>query len=1196
MDSTPSSSTVNYPPTQLNHIGPSSTPIWSHGPLLYLPVTFSTGINHSGLIDTGSHVSLISSSLLEKLNISYQPHPIAVKLADKSDMILPGVCNLTFKIKNVDFTTTFHVTNSSTDDLLFGQNFLVYHRVSWHLSTPQFQDAYITINITPPFADTPLSIQSHVTPQHQPAVNAISLPPDARDFDTSNLSTSETLHFHQQLDNALATAEPQPIAPIPVPTASSIPPSAPKSYPIPPLLKPKLFEKLKSMQSKNQIATSTVTDYNTPLFLKTKSDGSLRLLLNFKHINDHLPNLAQNSISVHQQLLSIPDGALSSTCDLSDAYHTIPLHPDLQAITSFSTPMGKFQYLTLPQGLSLSPVLFQETLIQILQQFSSNLIIYMDDLIITTTNCSRLDHLTLVAAIFTQILKHHLNINCAKTVLLTSDFTFLGHQITNGKIYPLSSKLETIKNFPLPQSATEGRKFIGLTNFYQNQVPKLQQLLKPLHAAIHTEPFAVDQAVINAVEHTKAAFANVQGLHMLNPTQPILIMTDASFYAHGHVVFQIENYPSELPITTSNILKYKHQFRIIYFHSSLFGADEIIHHIHVKEAIGLNAGIQQTTKLIGPGNFHVFTDNAILKSHSSQSNKPQTFSSNKRYNNALVSIITSGATIHTIATKDNISDGLTRELADAPTPCDPQPASINHIQVTPEWFSTPNPLHLIDPSTSLEDSISILLKWFPSSTHSDLVKFFNDHSHYIHHLQSQLQDFDYHKLQLLDIHETLNSDLSNIQHKFQSNHHYLDFIIFNNTLYKNRHQPTIVLSNPYLIFFIIQEFHTHGHKGIQATIATLKQMTYIPKSQLFIHEIISACQSCQLFTHAKPLPTELIVTPTRVLFQCIIIDTVYMPVINNYKYLVIARDAASLWAESRAFQQLSAAGIVDFIYQDIIARFGLPAQLLSDNGSEFSNQMMTVFTTKYHIKHIKVAAYHPQSNGSSESSHKSLVNFLKKNSNWVTSLPTALFADRITTKSTGYSPMQLVLGFSPFTSIQDFQIFQQINTHQLSHDQLFELRVKQLQERELFLEHHIQSKVKEKLVRNNRINGKRSTTHFQLNDIVLVQDPIYHTRANKKAYPKFMGPYKIKTVLDFNVYQLAELSGTVLNKYFTADRLIPFSFITNDPPKETLFNGGNYKSYNDPNAFNHLFTNRYFNPFSAITTPTITSQTGEDSS
>lgn len=119
--------------------------------------------------------------------------------------------------------------------------------------------------------------------------------------------------------------------------------------------------------------------------------------------------------------------------------------------------------------------------------------------------------------------------------------------------------------------------------------------------------------------------------------------------------------------------------------------------------------------------------------------------------------------------------------------------------------------------------------------------------------------------------------------------------------------------------------------------------------------------------------------------------------------------------------------VVEFLFEDIFTRFGVPREIVTNQGTQFTSKLVKALTKQYQIKYHKLTPYHPQANGQVESTNKVLESILTKtiqlhHMDWVNKLLEALWAYRITWRNvTGHTPYELVYGKQVLLPIE-FQV------------------------------------------------------------------------------------------------------------------------------------------------------------------------------
>jgi transposase InsO family protein len=84
------------------------------------------------------------------------------------------------------------------------------------------------------------------------------------------------------------------------------------------------------------------------------------------------------------------------------------------------------------------------------------------------------------------------------------------------------------------------------------------------------------------------------------------------------------------------------------------------------------------------------------------------------------------------------------------------------------------------------------------------------------------------------------------------------------------------------------------------------------------------------------------------------------------------------WVETKSLPTASEQSVVDFLFNDIFTRFFVPQEIVTDQGTQFTSNLVKVVTKQYQIKHMKSTPYHPQANGQVESTNKIIESILTK--------------------------------------------------------------------------------------------------------------------------------------------------------------------------------------------------------------------------
>jgi Integrase core domain len=135
---------------------------------------------------------------------------------------------------------------------------------------------------------------------------------------------------------------------------------------------------------------------------------------------------------------------------------------------------------------------------------------------------------------------------------------------------------------------------------------------------------------------------------------------------------------------------------------------------------------------------------------------------------------------------------------------------------------------------------------------------------------------------------------------------------------------------------------------------------------------------------------------------------------GGFTHLLTVVYRYSRWLEAIPLASTTTAACAQALFSSLISRFGVPANLTSGRGPQFTAPLWASLCNLLNITHSLTPAYHPQVNSIVEKFHRHLKNALRAQdvaTDWFHLLPWILLSIRTTANDdSSPSPAELVLG------------------------------------------------------------------------------------------------------------------------------------------------------------------------------------------
>nr|GEV23920.1 protein NYNRIN-like [Tanacetum cinerariifolium] len=253
---------------------------------------------------------------------------------------------------------------------------------------------------------------------------------------------------------------------------------------------------------------------------------------------------------------------------------------------------------------------------------------------------------------------------------------------------------------------------------------------------------------------------------------------------------------------------------------------------------------------------------------------------------------------------------------------------------------------------------------------------------------------------------------------------------------------------------------------------------------------------------------------------------------GKVKFLIVAMDYFTKWIEAKAIAIITGSQVKKIVWDNIVCRFGLPREIVSDNGKQFSDNPFKDWCDKLNITQRFTSVKHSQSNGLVERANRSLREGIKArlgegNKNWVEELPHILWAHRTMIKSShGDTPFSLTYGTEAVIPVEiGMPTYRTTAVDVVYNDEELRLNLDLLEEQR---ERAAISEAKSKLKMTKYYNARVHGVTFRPGDFVYRSNDTSHVVEGEKLGPKWEGPYEVTEALGDGAYKLWSTNGIVL--------------------------------------------------------------------
>ncbi|GJY67425.1 putative reverse transcriptase domain-containing protein [Tanacetum coccineum] len=215
------------------------------------------------------------------------------------------------------------------------------------------------------------------------------------------------------------------------------------------------------------------------VFFVKKKDGSFRMCIDYWELNKLTVKNRYPLPRIDDLFDQLQGSSVYSKIDLRSSYHQLRVREEVIPKTAFRTRYGHYKFQVILFGLTNAPAVFMDLMNRVCKPYLDKFMtVFIDDILIySKTKQEHEEHLKLILEL---LKKEELYAKFSKCEFWIPKVQFLDHVIDSNGIHMDPAKIDSIKDWASPKTATDIRQFLGIVRHYRRFIEGFSKIAKSM--------------------------------------------------------------------------------------------------------------------------------------------------------------------------------------------------------------------------------------------------------------------------------------------------------------------------------------------------------------------------------------------------------------------------------------------------------------------------------------------------------------------------------------------------------------------------------------------------------------------------------------------------------------------------------------------------------------------------------------------